>query len=194
MPRAVRVRKTLRREFTQEQIAFCRGVFAAADVVEGGISLSECQELFEKEYGQKRHRCTFSKLRTGKSFKELPKLKRGRKKKTTKEQDKALVEALGTLQKTELGEVTAKVILNFVGLLGVIAPATISRCFRSLNMGWRSVTRKLELTVGDKEKSLEMGNYYAGFTEEFWASKCIYMDNKSWGCRTTEKGRKHALS
>ena len=36
MPRAVRVRKTLRRQFTQEQIAFCRGVFAAADVVEGG--------------------------------------------------------------------------------------------------------------------------------------------------------------
>jgi len=186
--------KTTRKEMNETERAFCRGIFAASSLVEGGISLKEVSDLVFEEYGHRRDSSTYSRFRGGNSWQTDPRTKRGRPRNTTAAEDAALVSKLQELQEIEKGEVTARVILAAITLVKSIAPASLSRRFRALDLRWRPVTRKLDLSVADKQESLNLAQLHAHLTAEFWNTHVLFIVNKSCSCRTTSKGRTHALT
>ncbi len=116
---------------------------------------------------------------------------KGRKRKTTKKQDRALISTLRRVRSRTAGEVPVRVVQHKSGLDGTVGERTVRRRFNEAGYFSLAPRRKPEQTPEDCAKREVFARLYRAVSKRKWRDDWAYCDCKRYAAYTSKKGREY---
>ena len=186
------------RHLSLDERAYIRAACDLAKQKKQKLGPTAFVKMFPKRFKRRVSKATIHNCMSGKTHSVKKRIaKPGRKRKTTKAEDRQLIRMLKPLQRKwhkKRGAVTARVLKAHWQVQRTVSRKTISRRCREAGKPWRPPVRKLVLSKDDKAEALSFAQKYVKKAYSFFENNILFIDNKTWPLYTTMDAKEYSVS